>query len=45
MAETLKPCPYCNTQHFIEFLILEILRNATLEAVKKRQFSELIKSV
>ncbi len=45
MAELLKPCPYCNTQHFIEFLLLEILRRATVEAVKKMEFSELIKTV
>lgn len=45
MAETLKPCPYCNTQHFIEFLLLEILRDATVEAIKKKEFSELVKSI
>ena len=45
MAETLQPCPYCNTQHFVEFLLLEILRDALVEAVKKKEFSELIKSI
>jgi DNA-binding transcriptional ArsR family regulator len=45
MAEALKPCPYCNTQHFVEFLLLEILRSATIEAVNKKEFSELIKAV
>jgi len=45
IAETLKPCPYCNTQHFVEFLLLEILRSATIEAVEKKEFSELIKTV
>ena len=45
MAETLKPCPYCDTKHFVEFLLLEILRDATVEAVKKKEFSELIKSI
>lgn len=45
MAESLKACPYCNTQHFVEFLLLEILRSATVEAVKKNDFAELVKSV
>lgn len=45
MAEELKPCPYCNTRHFVEFLLLEILRSATVEAVKKKDFSELINEV
>jgi sarcosine oxidase delta subunit len=45
MAESLKACPYCNTQHFVEFLLLEILRSATVEAVKRKEFAELIKSV
>lgn len=43
MAENLKPCQYCNTQHFTEFLLLEILRCATLETIKKKEFSEIIK--
>jgi DNA-binding transcriptional ArsR family regulator len=45
MAESPKACPYCNTQHFVEFLLLEILRSATVEAVKRKEFAELIKSV
>ncbi len=45
IAEALKPCPYCNTRHFIEFLLLEILRSATVETIKKKEFSELIKTV
>lgn len=44
-AEALKPCHYCNTQHFVEFLLLEILRSATVEAVNKKEFSEQIKAV
>jgi len=45
IAEALKPCPYCNTQHFIEFLLLEILRAATVEALKTKEFAALIKTV
>lgn len=45
MAEALKPCPYCNTQHFVEFLLLEILRSATVSAVKTNEFSEVVKTV
>jgi DNA-binding transcriptional ArsR family regulator len=45
MAEALKPCPYCNTQHFVEFLLLEILQSGTVEAVKKKEFSKLIKTI
>jgi hypothetical protein len=45
MVEKLKPCPYCNTQHFVEFLLLQILRSATVEAVKKKEFSETVKRV
>lgn len=43
MAENLKPCSYCNTQHFVEFLLLEILRSATVEAIKNKEFSEILK--
>ena len=32
-------------QHFIEFLLLEIMRSATVEAVKDKEFSELIITV
>jgi hypothetical protein len=45
MAEALKPCPYCNTQHFVEFLLLNILRRATVEAIKKKEFSDIIKEM
>jgi DNA-binding transcriptional ArsR family regulator len=45
MAEQLKPCPYCNIQHFVEFLLLQILRSATVEAVKKKEFSEIVRKV
>jgi DNA-binding transcriptional ArsR family regulator len=45
MAEKLKPCPYCNTQHFVEFLLLQIIKSATIEAVKKKEFSEIVKRV
>jgi DNA-binding transcriptional ArsR family regulator len=45
MAEALKPCPYCNTQHFVEFLLLNILCRATVEAIKKKEFSDIIKTV
>jgi hypothetical protein len=40
--EPLKPCPYCNVQYFLEFLLLEILRTATVEALKRKEFAELI---
>ncbi len=45
MAESLKPCQYCNTQHFVEFLLLSILRKATVEAIQKKEFSEFMEIV
>ena len=45
MAEELKPCPYCNTQHFVEFLLLNILRRATVESIKRKEFSDIIKEI
>lgn len=43
MTETLKPCHYCNSQRFMGFLLLEILHNAMVETIKRKEFSELIK--
>jgi|SRR5918996_1749709 DNA-binding transcriptional ArsR family regulator len=45
MAEALKPCPYCNTRHFVEFLLLNVLRKATVEVIRKKEFSDLIKKI
>jgi hypothetical protein len=44
IAEALKPCPYCNTHHFVEFLLLDILRKGTVQIIKKKEFSDLIKN-
>ncbi len=44
MAQALKPCPYCSTQHFVEFLLLNILRKSTVDAIKKKEFSDIVKN-
>lgn len=45
MARGLKPCPYCNTQHFVEFLFLNILRKGTVEGMKRKEFANIVKNV
>ncbi len=45
MAGELKPCPYCNIQHFVEFLLINMLRKGTVEAIKKKEFANIIKNV
>lgn len=33
VAEDLKPCPYCATPHFTEFVVLKLIERAASEAV------------
>ncbi|MFQ5711925.1 MAG: ArsR/SmtB family transcription factor [Candidatus Geothermarchaeales archaeon] len=35
-AESLKPCPYCNTRHFTEFVILTVLRRGIARAIEEK---------
>ncbi|MFQ5950995.1 MAG: ArsR/SmtB family transcription factor [Candidatus Geothermarchaeales archaeon] len=39
VAQDLKPCPYCSTQHFAEFVLLEILHRATAKATLGEEFA------
>jgi len=34
-ANQLKPCPYCSSKHFKEYVILEILQRAIAEAINR----------
>ncbi len=43
VAESLKACPYCSTQHFVEYTILQILQRSIADAAQKREFIELLK--
>lgn len=37
-AVKLKPCPYCYSRHFEEYIVLEILQRAMAEIVNKPEF-------
>lgn len=42
-AEKLKPCPYCVTQHFKEYVIIEILQLAIARAIQTEEFKKVLK--
>lgn len=42
-ADRLKPCPYCASRHFEEYVILEIIQRAIAEAVNKPEFLKKVK--
>jgi DNA-binding transcriptional ArsR family regulator len=42
-AESLKPCPYCSEEHFIEYVLLEVLNRAAAEATQRKEFKALLK--
>lgn len=42
VAEKMKPCPYCKTQDFIEYVIITILNRAITEAVQSSKFQRLL---
>ena len=42
VAKSLKPCPYCYTQHFIEHVILETFKGAVGKALKMEEVSKLL---
>lgn len=44
-AEGLKPCPYCSTQHFEEYVLLEVIQRGMAEALQKEEFSVLLKRI
>jgi DNA repair exonuclease SbcCD ATPase subunit len=41
VAEDLKPCPYCSTQHFIEYVLIQILNRALVEALQEHRYPAL----
>lgn len=45
VAERLKPCPHCTPQHFLEFVILRILRRAMATVTREEGFKEMLKKL
>ncbi|MFB6218481.1 MAG: helix-turn-helix domain-containing protein [Halobacteriaceae archaeon] len=42
VAEEMKPCEYCETQHYEEFIVRELLNRALLELNEAGEFDELL---
>lgn len=43
VANSLKPCPHCSQEHFVEYAILELLNRAIAEAAQKEEFKALLR--
>jgi DNA-binding transcriptional ArsR family regulator len=43
IAKSLKPCPYCSDEHFVEYVLIEVLNRAIAEATRKEEFKDMLK--
>jgi len=43
VAKSLKPCPHCSDEHFIEYVLIEVLNRAMAEATSKEEFRALLR--
>ncbi len=43
MAKSLKPCPHCSDEHFIEYVLIEVLNRAMAEATSKEEFRAMLR--
>lgn len=42
VVKSVKACPYCSDEHFIEYVLVEILNRAIAEAIQKKEFIEML---
>ena len=42
LAKSLKPCPYCSDEHFLEYVLVEVLNRAIAEATQRREFKAML---
>ncbi len=45
VAKSLKPCPYCSQEHFLEYVLIETMNRATARAVREKEFKELLRAL
>ena len=43
VARSLKPCPYCSDEHFVEYVLIEVLNRAMAEATSREEFRKMLK--
>ena len=43
VARSLKPCPYCSDEHFVEYVLIEVLNRAIAEATRREEFKKMLK--
>lgn len=43
VASSLKPCPHCSQEHFVEYALLEVINRAIAEAVQREEFKVLLR--
>jgi DNA-binding transcriptional ArsR family regulator len=41
-AKSLKPCPYCSEEHFMEYVVLEVMNRGTAKALEDRKFKAML---
>ena len=41
-AKSLKPCPYCSEEHFMEYVVLEVMNRGTAKALQNKKFKALL---
>ncbi|MFQ5871976.1 MAG: ArsR/SmtB family transcription factor [Candidatus Geothermarchaeales archaeon] len=42
-AERLRPCPHCNTSHFVEYVIAQILNRALADSLEAEDIKKLVR--
>ena len=42
IAKSLKPCPYCTQEHFVEYVLIEVINRAMARVVRRKEFRELL---
>lgn len=43
VASTLKPCPHCSQEHFVEYTLLEVINRGIAEAAQRKEFKDLLR--
>ncbi len=43
VARSLKPCPHCSDEHFVEYVLIEVLNRAAAEATSGKEFREMLR--
>lgn len=45
VAKSLKPCPHCNEEHFVEYVLIETMNRAMARAMSRKEFRGLLREL